>query len=411
MFTVRLREVVISKIFNSAEVFSKEVNYGGILPKVLNSPQKYIQSPGALHDLGLYLKLFESKRAGVLITAGGEMRFGQIISDSFERAGIDETRVIFQGECSISEIDRIVSQLNKSGDSIGALVAVGGGKCSDTGKAVAYRMSIPSVVCPTTASTDAPCSGLSVIYTDSGEFIDVELFSLNPTLVVVDTKIAAEAPLRYIVSGLGDAMATWYEARTCFENPDASSLLGVRPTLVGLAIAELCANTLYDNALDAIEAVKNKDITEAVESVVEANTLMSGLGFESCGVAAAHSIGQSLTVFPHIDKNYLHGEMVAFGLVAQLLLENKKDEAEKAATFFAKVGLPIHLGHLSFDNPSMEDRKKQARAALAIPIIKNEPFDVTEQMVVDIVNEADEVGLEVSKNLGDEAYNLIHRTS
>ncbi len=318
------------------------------------------------------------------------------------------TRIVFQGECSISEIDRIVSELKKSGDAIDALVAVGGGKCSDTGKAVAYRMSLPLVICPTTASTDAPCSGLSIIYTDGGEFIDAELYPLNPTLVVVDTQIAAEAPFRYIVSGLGDAMATWYEARTCFENPLGTSLLGVRPTLVGLAIAELCANTLYDNALDAIEAVKNKEITDAVERVVEANTLMSGLGFESCGVSAAHAIGQGLTTFPHIDKNYLHGEMVSFGLIAHLLLEDKPEEAKKAATFFAKVGLPVHLSQLSLDNPSMEDRKKHARATLAIKIMKNEPFDVNEKMVVDIVREADEFGRGISEEFGEEPYNLIH---
>lgn len=224
----------------------------------------------------------------------------------------------------------------------------------------------------------------------------------------MDTQIAAEAPFRYIVSGLGDALATWYEARTCFENPEATSLIGVRPTLVGLAIAELCAETLYSNALQAIEDIKRDQISDPVESVVEANTLMSGIGFESCGVAAAHAIGQGLTAFPHIHKGYLHGEMVAFGLVCHLLLEDKRDEAQKAATFFAKVGLPIHLGQVSFENPSIQDRKTHAQAALAIPIIQNEPFDVTEQMVIDIVDQADKFGRIISKDIGDTAYCSIH---
>ncbi len=398
------------KIFNPADVFSPEVSYNGIIPKVLNSPHKYIQSEGALHNLGLYLSSLESKHAAVLITAGGDKRIGSIIANSFKRSNIKETRIIFQGESTLAEMNRIVDELQQSDDPADSIVAVGGGKCSDTGRAVAYRMSLPSVICPTTASTDAPCSGLSVIYNESGEFVDVDLFPLNPTLVVVDTKIAAEAPFRFIVSGLGDAMATWYEARTCFENPNAYSLIGVRPTLVGLAIAELCAKTLYDNALDAIGAVKNKEITDSVERVVEANTLMSGLGFESCGVAAAHAIGQGLTVFPHIHKNYLHGEMVDFGLIAHLLLEDRKDEAEKAATFFAKVGLPVHLGQVSLDNPSMEDRKKHAQAALAIPVINNEPFEVREDMVVNSVQDADKFGREIAKNVGDSAYRAIHNT-
>ena len=396
------------KQFVPGDVFSPAVSYDGIIPKVFNSPHKYIQSAGALHNLGLYLKLPESKHAAVLISSGGAKRFGAIIAKSLKRSNIKETRIIFQGESTLKEMGRIIELLQDLGNPVDSIVPIGGGKCLDTGRAVAYRMSLHSVICPTTASTDAPCSGLSVIYSDSGEFVDVDLFPLNPTLVVVDTRIAAEAPFRFIVSGLGDAMATWYEARTCFENPNGLSLIGTRPTLVGLAIAELCANTLYDNALNAIEAVKNKEINDAVERVVEANTLMSGLGFESCGVAAAHAIGQGLTVFPHIHKNYLHGEMVAFGLVAHLILEGKEDEAEKAATFFAKVGLPVHLGQVSLDNPDLDTIKKIVDAALEIPIMKNEPFEVTPDMLLDVVRDADKFGREISKNVGDSAYSAIH---
>jgi len=77
-----------------------------------------------------------------------------------------------------------------------------------------------------------------------------------------------------------------------------------RPIDTIVAIAELCANTLYEYTPKAIEAVKKNGVNEAVERVVEADTLLSGLGFESCGVAAAHAIGQSLTVMPEIHKNY-----------------------------------------------------------------------------------------------------------
>ncbi|MEM7009233.1 MAG: glycerol dehydrogenase [Thermodesulfobacteriota bacterium] len=394
--------------FDPQQIFSPQVSHGGIVAKVLNSPHKYIQAPGALHNLGLYLKLLNSRHTATVITSGGENRFGQVISDSLSKSSISDTRIIFQGESTLAEIERITGELENSNDPIDAIVAIGGGKCIDTGRAVAYRMSLPSIICPTTASTDAPCSALSVIYNESGEFIEADFYPLNPTLVVVDTKIAAQAPYRYIVSGLGDAMATWYEARTCFENPDSFSLIGTRPTLVGLAIAELCAKTLYENALDAIAAVKNNQVNDAVEKIVEANTLMSGIGFESCGVAAAHAIGQGFNSFPEIDKKYLHGEMVAFGLIAHLLLEDRYDEAEKAATFFAKVGLPVHLGQLSFENPTIEERKKHAQAALAIPIIQNEPFEVTERMVIDIVDHADKFGRMISKDIGDEPYHSIH---
>jgi len=90
-------------------------------------------------------------------------------------------------------------------------------------------------------------------------------------------------------------------------------------------------------------------VNEALEAVVEANTLLSGLGFESGGLAAAHSVAQSYTAIPKVHANYLHGEMVAMGTLAQLMMEARPDEATKVAGFFASVGLPIHLGN----SPSM----------------------------------------------------------
>lgn len=398
-----------NKPFNPDEVFSPEVSAGGIIPRVLNAPRKYIQCPGALDNLGLYLGLIDCKHTAVIITDGGSKRFGKRISESLKRSGIKETLVTFGGESSPEEFTRILDILSGSEEAVDSVVAVGGGKCLDTGRVVSNRMSIPVTVCPTIASTDAPCAGLSVIYSAQGVFQDVELFPFNPTLVVVDTQVAAESPYRFIVSGLGDALATWYEARTCLENPKGRSLLGTRPTMAAVAIAELCANTLYEYAPRAIEAVKKDQVNEAVERVVEANILLSGLGFESCGVASAHAIGQSLTALPEIHENFMHGEMVAYGLVAHLLLEDRMDEADKAAKFFAKVGLPVHLGHFGLDpERDMDIIRKFPPAALDIPIIYNEPMEITEELVLDTMLKAHEFGKKIVDSVGDDAYHEIH---
>lgn len=55
---------------------------------------------------------------------------------------------------------------------------------------------VPVAIAPTIASTDAPCSALSVIYTDEGEFDRYLLLPNNPNMVIVDTKIVAGAPAR-----------------------------------------------------------------------------------------------------------------------------------------------------------------------------------------------------------------------
>jgi glycerol dehydrogenase len=395
--------------FSPDKVFSAEASSNKIIPNVLNSPQKYIQGDGVMKDLGLYLGLIHSKHAAVLVSEGGQKRFGETISQSLRRSGIVLTLVTFKGESSYEEIERIAELLRKEKPPVDSVVAIGGGKCLDTGRGVAYRLSAPAVICPTTASTDAPCAGLSAIYFPDGKFRGVELYPLNPALVIVETRIAAEAPVRFIVSGMGDAMATWYEARTCFQNPKGKAILGTRPTIASVAIAELCADTLYDHGVKAVEAVRGSLVNESVERIVEANTLMSGIGFESCGVAAAHCVAQGLTVIPSIHKNYLHGEMVAIGLMTHLVLEGKEDEARKVGTFFAEVGLPVHLAQMSLDPArDVETLRKICKAAVELPFIHNEPFDVTEGTLLNAMLKADGFGLGIADSVGDRSYLALH---
>ena len=397
------------ELFSPDKVFSAEAGSNKIIPNVLNSPQKYIQGDGVLNDLGLYLGLIHSRHAAVLVSEGGQKRFGEVVSQSLKRSGIALTLVTFRGESSYEEIERVTELLSRERIPVDSIVAIGGGKCLDTGRGVADRLSVPVVICPTTASTDAPCAGLSAIYFSDGTFRGVELYPLNPALVIVDTRIAAQAPVRFIVSGMGDAMATWYEARTCFQNPKGKAMLGTRPTIASVAIAELCANTLYDRGVKAAEAVRDSQVNESVERVVEANTLMSGIGFESCGVAAAHCVAQGLTVIPSIHKNYLHGEMVAIGLMTHLVLEGKDDEAHKVGAFFSSVGLPAHLGQISL-NPErdMETLRKICKAAIELPFIHNEPFDVSPDSMLDAMLNAHKLGLEITESFGDTAYLAVH---
>src|SRR5262249_30770675 len=160
-------------------------------------------------------------------------------------------------------------------------------------------------------SNDAPCSAVSVMYTPAGVRAGVEFFPQSPTLVAIDTRLVAEAPVRYLVAGMGYAMATWYEARTCRQNPQARSVLGARPTLAASALGELCATTVFADGLAAVDAVQRREVTDALERIVEANTLLSGIGFESGGLAIAHAVAQGFTALPIVHQHYLHGEMVA----------------------------------------------------------------------------------------------------
>jgi glycerol dehydrogenase len=376
-------------------------------PRVVIAPHRYIQGEGTLDHLGRYLTILNSTRPAILITAGGKRRFGDRIGNSLQQFGAQPVFLIFGGECSDQEVERHVRDLQ--GRSVDALIVVGGGKCLDAGKCVAHCASIPAVICPTLASSDAPCSAVAVMYTPEGVFERPWFFPNSPALVVVDTGIIVRAPIRYLVAGMGDAMSTFFEARTCYRNPAARSMVGARPTAAALAIAKLGSDLLFEYALPALEAAARSEVNEAVENVVEANTLLSGLGFESGGLAASHGVAQVFTMIPLIHERYLHGEMVAMGLLAHLCLEAEEEEAVRVARFSAAVGLPVHLGQLSLDLPQHAPEIEHVIGeAMKIPFLHYEPFPVTEQKLRDALARAHQLGLEVTRDVGDAPYRRLH---
>ena len=163
--------------------------------------------------------------------------------------------------------------------------------------------------------------------------------------------------------------------------------------MTALQLARLCYETLIDYGLAAKLAVERQALTPAVEKVIEANTLLSGLGFESGGLAAAHSIHNGLTVL-ETTHHFYHGEKVAFGTISQLLLEDRPmDEVEEVVDFCISVGLPVTLEELDIGNVSREELRRVAEAACAPgETIHNMPFEVQPAMVLDAMLAADALG-------------------
>jgi len=375
------------------------------VPRVLVAPPKYVQGPGVLEHAGRYMSVLNIRRAGVLASARGHAAEAAQVIAGLSGSGVACMPVTFTGECSLEAIDASADALAE--ENVDCLIAVGGGKCVDAGKCIAYRLDVPVVVVPTLASNDAPCSAVSVLYTPDGVMSGIEFFPQNPVLVIVDTEVVASAPERYLVAGMGDAMATWYEAKVCLENPAARNVLGARPTLAACALGELCASTLYADGHNASAAVLCGVVDESLERIVEANTLLSGIGFESGGLAAAHGLAQGFTVLPAVEKNYLHGEMVAMGVVTQLMLQNDAAEARRVAEFFARVGLPIHLGQIGLAANQGKEIASVAAGAMAFPSIHNLPFEVTQESITQAMLDADKLGRSVAATVGDEAYRRI----
>ena len=296
----------------------------------------------------------------------------------------------FGGECTDEEAERLAAVAGKAGASV--IIGVGGGKALDTAKAVAHAMAVPVVIVPTLASTDAPCSALSVIYTPEGAFKRYLVLPRNPDVVLVDTALIARAPVRFLVSGMGDALATWFEAEDC-KISGSANMTGRVGSMTAYGLARMCYDTLLADGVAAKADCAAKTVTPALERIVEANTLLSGLGFESGGLSGAHAIHNGLTVLAG-THHFWHGEKVAIGTLALLHL-TKRPLAVLAEVydFCDAIGLPTTFADIGIADVTDAELLEVAKVACADgDTMGNVPGNVTPEAVVAALKAADMEG-------------------
>jgi glycerol dehydrogenase len=350
-------------------------------------PGKYIQGVGAIGELPGLIKLLGSQG---LILASPSMT-SKVLPD----CGLDlKAHAIhtesFRGECCEDELSRLSGIIAQK--HVDILVGMGGGKTIDTAKIAADRANIPVIVIPAIASTDAPCSGCAVVYSKEGVFESVYYQRSNPAAVLVDLEIIAAAPTRFLVAGMGDALSTWFEARSCDRTRSANECGGYS-TDAGLHIAKLCYETLLAYGTAAKVANESHIVTPALDHIVEANILLSGIGFESAGLASAHSIHNGLTALAETHSFY-HGEKVAFGVLAGLQLTDADvKESDAVFTFCEDVGLPTTLADIGLRKAG-RDRLMIAAEKTCAPgqSVHHEAGTITPKRVLDAMLAADAIG-------------------
>ena len=357
---------------------------------VILSPGKYVQGAGEMGNLAAYYSKLGEKKAYMIVSPFVLKHYEAQIASGFKKENIPYIMEVFGGECSKNEIKRLTAAVKEAAADV--IIGIGGGKAIDTAKAAAYYEKLPVIIVPTIASTDAPTSALSVIYTDEGKFDEYLMLPANPNCVVVDSEVIAKAPSRLLVSGMGDALATLFEARAVAA-ANKTAMAGGLTSHAALALAQLCYQTIIENGLKAKLAVDANTSSKAVEAVIEANTYLSGVGFESGGLAAAHAVHNGLTVLEEAHSFY-HGEKVAFGTIVQLVLENAPlCEIEEVIDFCRSVGLPTTLKQLGLDSVTPEKIMAVAEASCAKgETIHNMPFEVKPEMVYSAILVADKLG-------------------
>ncbi|SNR74085.1 glycerol 2-dehydrogenase (NAD+) [Humidesulfovibrio mexicanus] len=351
-------------------------------------PGRYVQGAGALSRLGGELARLGARHLIVCSPSPLETLLPPLLPDLEQSGPVRVER--FGRECTDAEIDRLLGVARDF--EAQTITAMGGGKTLDAAKAVAARAGLPVAVVPTIASTDAPCSSVCVVYDQDGVFKRVDLLPRNPDLVLVDTEVIAKAPPRFLASGMGDALATWFEAESC-RVARGKNIAGDQGSMTANALARLCYETVRDWGGLALSACAAGVVTAALERVVEANTLLSGLGFESGGLGAAHSIHNGLTALSGTHGLY-HGEKVAFGVLASLFLTDKPPQViDEVYALCAALGLPTTFAALGVAGVADAELLLVGEKSCAEgESIHNEPVDVSPARVLAALKAADAEG-------------------
>jgi len=358
--------------------------------KVLVGPLRYVQGPNALSEMDQQLQALAIRKPLVLVSRSAKKVVEPIFAGMLEARRIIYELLEFGGECTFREIDRVKNACIEGCHD--AIIGCGGGKTLDTGRAAAaaaavmveksppealprFGAGVPYVSVPTVAATDAATSAVSLVYTEEGIAETALAFPTNPTMVLVDTGIIARSPVRLIVAGMGDALATHFEAAVSLRTGTPCIQTSAHSTLTAQALARLCLDIILDYGVHAKAEAEAGIPGPGIEAIAEANVFLSGLGFESGGLSAAHAIGLA---FHHINECFethmYHGELVAFGTLTQLILEERKPEYLDTIFGFCKaVGLPTTFGELNLGNVTDEELLRVADAASRHVIIRSMP--------------------------------------
>ncbi|HEI8857952.1 TPA: oxidoreductase [Citrobacter koseri] len=311
--------------------------------RVVTGPANYFSHIGSLSRLKDF---FSAGQLSAAVWVYGERAIAAArpyLPDAFDLPGA--RHLPFTGHCSESDVKQLAA---KAGDDRRVVIGIGGGTLLDTAKALARRLQLPFVAIPTIAATCAAWTPLSVWYNDAGQALHFEIFDDANYLVLVEPEIILRAPEAYLLAGIGDTLAKWYEAVVLAPQPETLPLT-VR---LGINGALAIRDVLLESSEQALADKERGELTQAFRDVVDAiiagGGMVGGLGERYTRVAAAHAVHNGLTVLPQTEK-FLHGTKVAYGILVQSALLGQDEVLAQLVAAYQRFSLPTTLAALDVD--------------------------------------------------------------
>lgn len=330
----------------------------------------YAEVPAACLPLGKKILLIGGEKA---LAAGKEMLLDAIKGSELT---ITET-VLFGKDCTEAGNEKWAARAKELG--VDMIFGMGGGKALDTAKGAADIAGLPVFTFPTIASTCAATTALSVVYKENGNFSHFAYYDRPARHCFIDTNIIAYAPSRYLRAGMGDTIGKHFECHFAARGDKLA-----HSSYLGREISNLCYYPLLEHGVQALNDCKNSQASHALEQAILANIVSTGLVsllvLDEYNCAIAHSIYYALVLIPGFEETYLHGDVVAYGVLVQLAVDGQLEEARRLKAFLQQLGILTTLSemHVPLDRNALSE---VLRETVQGPDMEHIPYPVTEDMV------------------------------
>ena len=287
----------------------------------IRTPEQYINEAGSIKKAGEYIGKY-GKNALIIASPKALAAVNDNLFKSLKENSISYEVIGFSGYPTLTKASayaEIAKNANKS-----VIIAIGGGKVQDVSKATGNFAGLPVIAIPTIAATCASWAAVSIIYSDEGDFAQGYRNRFTPRLIIADPDIILNAPERYIKAGIVDTFAKWYETIPGITGKDD-------PLSLQIAVngAKVALDLLNEKGLKAVEdsrkGIISKEGIDTIDAIIYLAGFVGSFVGERAYAGFAHPFYHASRRIPS-TRHILHGELVAYGLITQLILEGKPEQ-------------------------------------------------------------------------------------
>jgi glycerol dehydrogenase-like iron-containing ADH family enzyme len=333
---------------------------------------RYIQGENVLEKVGKEI-LRVGKKAYIIGGPNALATARERLENGFKETELTYSFEEYGGLNTYEKAKEVADTVKRCGYDV--MVGVGGGKMMDLAKACAYYAQVPVINIPTSIATCAAFTPLSVMYTTEGASLGSLRFEFEVSAVLVDMDIIIHEPPRYVAAGILDAMAKLIEIK----NGHPVITLEAFPVdlFTSYTLAEYTYRELLRLARDAQNDVAANKLTKAVKDVTYMNIAVTGMisgiskGFGQS--ALGHEIYERIrTYFTREAADYLHGEIVAVGLLTQLYYNKTPEKVSEFKALMREMKMPACLKDINIE-PTEENLKRLENGLLESPFVEKTP--------------------------------------